>query len=563
MSASTYIYSAYIPLSSFTENPHQNLPSSFRNNFSKNSNPFFFFSFLVAQCIMNPHDRDENSVFPSSNSPSSSPPENQSSEVVPLSMVSPFVDLESRQHLQEIVPGILSGGTITTEAARSFPGMPQPMECLQGTPVPPFLSKTFDLVDDPALDSIISWGASGQSFVVWDPVEFARRILPRNFKHNNFSSFVRQLNTYGFRKIDADKWEFASESFLRGKRHLLKNIQRRKSPHSHQLGGSSGSTGEAGKIVLEGEVEKLRKERSLMMQEVFELQEQQLGTIQHVEAVNEKLQAAERRQKLMVSFMAKLFQNPDILDRLKQIKEQKQITSSRTMRKFLKHQPHEPGKAESFLEGQIVKYRTNFRDLATPSAAPEFDPGAVEQLPEFTLQGKGENIGLQSDSMPFQIGNIAADEMALTSEFLTISEPSGGGFSSQGTEDTLLKGKTVVPPEVIPEYFVTSPDDLAKEKNFPEYSSPDIESMLKEQEPWSMDFEAGAGVSSSSNEIWGNAVNYEIPELMVSSGLPDIWNLGSLPAAGSSGAEKWPDDESPFSKLDDQVGQHKDESSNF
>ncbi|CDP15364.1 unnamed protein product [Coffea canephora] len=460
-------------------------------------------------------------------------------------MVSPFVDLESRQHLQEIVPGILSGGTITTEAARSFPGMPQPMECLQGTPVPPFLSKTFDLVDDPALDSIISWGASGQSFVVWDPVEFARRILPRNFKHNNFSSFVRQLNTYvsvrlyglllacvailyGFRKIDADKWEFASESFLRGKRHLLKNIQRRKSPHSHQLGGSSGSTGEAGKIVLEGEVEKLRKERSLMMQEVFELQEQQLGTIQHVEAVNEKLQAAERRQKLMVSFMAKLFQNPDILDRLKQIKEQKQITSSRTMRKFLKHQPHEPGKAESFLEGQIVKYRTNFRDLATPSAAPEFDPGAVEQLPEFTLQ-----------------------------------EPSGGGFSSQGTEDTLLKGKTVVPPEVIPEYFVTSPDDLAKEKNFPEYSSPDIESMLKEQEPWSMDFEAGAGVSSSSNEIWGNAVNYEIPELMVSSGLPDIWNLGSLPAAGSSGAEKWPDDESPFSKLDDQVGQHKDESSNF
>lgn len=75
-------------------------------------------------------------------------------------------------------------------------GAPQPLERLQGTPVPPFLSKTFDLVDDRSLDPIISWGSSGESFVVWDPVEFARSVLPRNFKHGNFSSFVRQLNTY-------------------------------------------------------------------------------------------------------------------------------------------------------------------------------------------------------------------------------------------------------------------------------------------------------------------------------------------------------------------------------
>lgn len=84
--------------------------------------------------------------------------------------------------------------TTTTEAENS--DVPQPLECLQGTPIPPFLSKTFDLVDDPSLDPIISWGSKGESFVVWDPLEFARLILPRNFKHNNFSSFVRQLNTY-------------------------------------------------------------------------------------------------------------------------------------------------------------------------------------------------------------------------------------------------------------------------------------------------------------------------------------------------------------------------------
>ncbi|TKY62037.1 Heat stress transcription factor A-3 [Spatholobus suberectus] len=74
--------------------------------------------------------------------------------------------------------------------------LPQPLGCLQGNRVPAFLSKTFDLVDDPLLDPIISWGSTGVSFVVWDPILFARHVLPRNFKHNNFYSFVRQLNTY-------------------------------------------------------------------------------------------------------------------------------------------------------------------------------------------------------------------------------------------------------------------------------------------------------------------------------------------------------------------------------
>jgi heat shock transcription factor len=60
----------------------------------------------------------------------------------------------------------------------------------------PFLNKTYQLVDDPAVDDVISWNADGSTFVVWRPAEFARDLLPKYFKHNNFSSFVRQLNTY-------------------------------------------------------------------------------------------------------------------------------------------------------------------------------------------------------------------------------------------------------------------------------------------------------------------------------------------------------------------------------
>ncbi|KAL4575788.1 hypothetical protein LXL04_011874 [Taraxacum kok-saghyz] len=114
-------------------------------------------------------------------------------------------------------PPVERGGVETSggdAAARSLPT--------------PFLTKTYQLVDDKAIDDVISWNEDGSTFIVWNPTEFAKDLLPKYFKHNNFSSFVRQLNTYGFRKVVPDRWEFSNDCFRRGEKRLLCDIQRRK-----------------------------------------------------------------------------------------------------------------------------------------------------------------------------------------------------------------------------------------------------------------------------------------------------------------------------------------------
>ncbi|CAN0891691.1 Heat stress transcription factor B-2a [Linum grandiflorum] len=90
-------------------------------------------------------------------------------------------------------PDQAGGGTPQLESQKSLPT--------------PFLTKTYQLVDDSTIDDVISWNGDGSSFVVWDPTVFARDILPKHFKHNNFSSFVRQLNTY-VSKIPNPQFDF-------------------------------------------------------------------------------------------------------------------------------------------------------------------------------------------------------------------------------------------------------------------------------------------------------------------------------------------------------------------
>ncbi|KAI8855317.1 hypothetical protein BC829DRAFT_378580, partial [Chytridium lagenaria] len=102
-----------------------------------------------------------------------------------------------------------------------------------GKNVPAFLNKLYNMVSDPSTDELIHWSDDGTGFIVHRHEDFARDVLPRFFKHNNFSSFVRQLNMYGFHKIphiqqgalytdgEPEMWEFANPHFQKDQPDLL------------------------------------------------------------------------------------------------------------------------------------------------------------------------------------------------------------------------------------------------------------------------------------------------------------------------------------------------------
>lgn len=77
-------------------------------------------------------------------------------------------------------------------------------------------------------EDIISFRAHGRAFAIHKPKQFAEEILPKYFKHCQPSSFQRQLNIYGFARINTgpDAGGYYHELFLRGRPALFIYIRR-------------------------------------------------------------------------------------------------------------------------------------------------------------------------------------------------------------------------------------------------------------------------------------------------------------------------------------------------
>jgi hypothetical protein len=93
----------------------------------------------------------------------------------------------------------------------------------------PFPQTLMELLSSEDPD-IVTWLPSGKAFIVRSPKKFVETVLPRFFKQTKITSFQRQLNMYGFRRIadGSEMGAYRHELFLRDKPHLCNTIQRKK-----------------------------------------------------------------------------------------------------------------------------------------------------------------------------------------------------------------------------------------------------------------------------------------------------------------------------------------------
>mmetsp|Transcript_29241 Transcript_29241/g.43142 ORF Transcript_29241/g.43142 Transcript_29241/m.43142 type:complete len:366 (-) Transcript_29241:438-1535(-) len=91
-----------------------------------------------------------------------------------------------------------------------------------------FPRKLYRILNEENPEECISWMPHGRSWKVHDPVNLEEKVLPKYFRHAKYSSFMRQVNGWGFNRISngVDRDSYYHEMFLRGYPGLCAHMKR-------------------------------------------------------------------------------------------------------------------------------------------------------------------------------------------------------------------------------------------------------------------------------------------------------------------------------------------------
>ncbi|KAB2019365.1 hypothetical protein ES319_D08G293600v1 [Gossypium barbadense] len=354
--------------------------------------------------------------------------------------------LEAKE--MSVVDDMINGGDLSSSSTDI---LVKPMEGINGSGPPPFLTKTFEMVEDPETDPI------------------------------------------GFKKIDSDRWEFANEGFQGGKKHLLKNIKRKNRYNSSNINteleaeigilkkNQSELKMEIMKLKqkndesndkLEAEIGILKKNQSELKMEIVKLKQKNDESNDKLSVFEDRIRFVERRQQQMLNFLVKLVKFPILFQQLMKKKhvEKKELDEGEFSRK--KRRLLETQVTKSLLE-LMGTDQTVTKSFNEPM---ETDRRGTKNLPE--------PIGRVTKNLPGPMGN---------SQSVTKSLP-----EPIGTDQRVTKN---LPEPMETDQRVTKdlPEPTGTEQSVPNTLPKPMETDHTKTLPEPM--EIGESVSNSKNQV--------------------------------------------------------------
>ncbi|XP_042477635.1 heat stress transcription factor A-1-like [Macadamia integrifolia] len=188
--------------------------------------------------------------------------------------------------------------------------------------------------------------------------------------------------------------------------NLLRSINRRKhsqgfvqQKQSQRKNTSVGACVEVGKFGLPEEVESLKRDKNVLMQELVKVRQHQQISEARLHCLTNRLQGMEKAQQQMLSFLAMAMQNPGFLTQLFQQNENWHTAGASKKRR---HPTLEQGSEDDepvASDGQIVMYQPPRNEIPESVIMPISNSNASQDLEN----GANEFfINMDSMSLPFE-----------------------------------------------------------------------------------------------------------------------------------------------------------------
>lgn len=182
----------------------------------------------------------------------------------------------------------------------------------------------------------------------------------------------------GFHKVDPDRWEFANEGFLRGQKHLLKTITRRKPAHNiappqqqpHPKTESVNGLIEVGNYGFEEEIEILKRDKNALMQELIKVRQHQQNSELELHSLVRRIRHMEQKQLEMMSLLAMVVQTPNFIAQLVQQNVNDRWSNINKRRRLPAPEHNVLEGAEAVSNGQIIKYQPFAPEIMKSSFLP-------------------------------------------------------------------------------------------------------------------------------------------------------------------------------------------------